>query len=136
LTGHVSFLDPLIVEYVDGVTWRVHADFDFASQVLERIVVMQAGETTDFASVPKPLQNILGTTKAWGPDYGKPAALHDHAYRTLGYSFEEANDLFLEAMEAVGVNKVVMDLLYEAVKHCGRSSYDADQQLAKSGTDS
>jgi len=126
---HVAFLCPLIVEYIDGVNWRVHEDFDFASEYLERIVIMKAGETTDFASVPRVLQNILGTTKSIGPSYGKPAALHDHAYRTLGLTFDQANGLFLEAMEASGVEK--MDALYEAVKHFGESSYAADQAAAR-----
>lgn len=130
---HVSFLSPLIVKYLDGVQWEVYEEFDFASEKLERIIRMKAGERTDFASVPRVLQNILGVTKSIGPSYGKPAALHDHAYRTLGLTFEEANDLFLEAMEATGVDRVVMMALYEAVKHYGEASYKLDQAQAKEG---
>ena len=126
LIEHVAFLNPLVVEYLDGVEWVIHEAFDFASEELQRILVMQVGETTDFASVPKILQGILGTTRAiggHGRDYGKES----DAYRTLGLTFDQANSLFLEALEARGVEKIVMDLLYEAVKHCGSESYAEGQ---------
>jgi len=122
---HVSFLDPLVVEYLDGRNWQVFQEFDFASEVLEKIVVVPKGFETDFASVPKELWNILSPTIGPGKNnYGKAACLHDYCYRTHGYcAKKDADHLFLEAMEAMGVNAVVRDAMYEAVHLFGGSSY-------------
>jgi len=110
----------LDARWIDGRRWLLLADFSFASKRLERIVTVKAGEETDFASIPKILQNILSPT---GP-YGKAAVLHDHAYRTPGFcSRPDADALFLEAMEALGVNWFTRHLVYAGVRVGGWASY-------------
>ena len=42
--------EPLDVRYMDGRSWRLLAEFDFASQVLERIIRCPKDETSDFAT--------------------------------------------------------------------------------------
>ena len=56
-----SFTTPLELEYVDGRTWRLTAEFDFASEVLERIVRVPVGFVTDFASTPPLVVAVLAS---------------------------------------------------------------------------
>ena len=72
-----SFTTPLELEYVDGRTWRLTAEFDFASEVLERIVRVPVGFVTDFASTPRWSWPFLPPTGA----YGKAAVVHDDLYQ-------------------------------------------------------
>lgn len=110
----------LDIRWMDKNTWQLLVGFDFASQVVERIIKVPAGFNTDFASIPKLFQNILSPT---GP-YAKAALTHDYLYRTKGQATkEEADSVFLEAMEALKVNRFVRTIMYRAVKYFGGGAY-------------
>ena len=120
MTGHVSFLDPLEVEYLDGRNWKVTAEFDFASEVLERIVRVQPGFVTDFASIPKLLWNILPPTGA----YGKAAVIHDDLYQNPGMVTPwvtrlQADQTLFEGMVALQTSFVVYWVIYLGVRLVG-----------------
>jgi hypothetical protein len=68
-----SFTTPLELRYLDGRTWCLISEFDFASEVLERMIRIPAGCETDFASIPRVLWNVLPPTGS----YGKAAVVHD-----------------------------------------------------------
>lgn len=115
-----TFTTPLDVEYLDGRNWRLIADFEFASDVLERIVRIPAGFVTDFASIPRPLWALLPPT---GP-YGKPAVVHDMLYRfpacvTPTVTFREANAVLLEGMIALRVGLVTRTVIVVGVQLFG-----------------
>lgn len=116
-----TFLTPLEVTPLDdGRNWRIDETFDYESVVLGRIVTVHAGEETDFASIPRAFWEFLWPT---GP-YARAAALHDHLYRTKGEATKaQADDVFLEAMTTLRVNRVTRQILYRGVKWFGGSSY-------------
>ena len=69
-------LTPLDLRYLDGDNWTLLAEFRAESDVVGLIVV-PAGERTDFNSVPRILTNILPRE-----EYGESGVLHDELYRT------------------------------------------------------
>jgi hypothetical protein len=92
----------------------------------ERIVV-PAGATTDFASIPWGLRNTFPPLGAWA----RPAIIHDFLYETRGsgvldgvrwisrpvdYTRADADAIFLEAMEVVGVPTWRRTVMYRAVR--------------------
>jgi hypothetical protein len=115
-----SFTTPLDLRYLDGRTWCLLAEFDFASEVLERIIRIPAGCETDFASIPRVLWALLPPT---GP-YGKASVVHDFLYRTPRQATRPAADgVFLEGMEALRVNWVTRHLMYVGVRVGGARAY-------------
>lgn len=112
-----AFTSPLVVEYLDGHNWRLTEEFDFASEILERIVRVPVGFVTDFASIPRALWTLLPPTGR----YGKAAVIHDCLYQ-----FPEAVDppvnrgqadrTLREGMEALDVNRVVRWIVYSGVR--------------------
>lgn len=115
-----EFLTPLLLEYLDGRNYRVLRKFVYEIRQGERIAVPR-GFVTDFASVPRILWRVLPPTG----QYGKAAVIHDYLYRTsiLQYSRAEADLIFYEAMEDLGVNAWTSKLMYWAVRLFGRRAY-------------
>jgi hypothetical protein len=115
-----SFTTPLDLRYVDGRKWCLLAEFDFASEVLERVIKIPTGCETDFASIPRVLWNILPPTGR----YGKAAVVHDFLYRTPGQATRpQADRVFLEGMEALGVNRITRWTMFAGVRAGGALSY-------------
>lgn len=116
-----EFLQPLVLEYIDGHCWRVTSEFDYYTRVAPVwLVHVPAGFETDFASVPRLLWNVFSPTGS----YGKAAVVHDYLYRTPGIATKrEADDIFNEAMQALGTGWFTRNTLYLAVKWFGGSSY-------------
>lgn len=113
-------LEPLDVRYIDGRQWLLLSAFMFASKRIERLITVPAGFVTDFASIPKPLWNLLPPTGS----YGKAAVLHDYLYRTKGAcSRGDADGVLLEAMEALGVGWWTRSIIYSGVRVGGHWSY-------------
>lgn len=119
-----TFTTPLQLEYLDGRTWKLLADFDFASETLERMVRVPAGFVTDFASIPRPLWALLPPTGR----YGKAAVIHDDLYRSPhmvrpAVTRLQADRTLREGMEALGVTWLVRQVIYLGVRLGGRRSY-------------
>jgi len=79
-----------------------------------------AGFKTDYASIPKIFRNIYEPS---GPARF-PAILHDYLYQKLGAgphykNRKQSDDLFLEAMQLVGVDLLQRRLIYQAVRTFG-----------------
>ena len=114
----ISFTTPLDVECLeDGRTWRVLTEFDFASEVLERIIRVPVGFVTDFASTPRVLWALLPPTGR----YSKAAVLHDAAYQhpemvTPTITRIQADRLFREGMEALRVALLTKWVLFWGVR--------------------
>ena len=117
-----KFLTNLDVEELDD-TWRLTADFQYQSDLLNRVVTVPQGFVTDFASVPRlPLAFWL-----CGDTAHKPAVLHDYYYRTVDApdrpDRETVDDLFLEAMEVDGIGWFRRKAMYRMVRLFGGGSY-------------
>lgn len=96
--GRFSLVEPLI----------------FESKTLGKIIVPR-GFDTDGASIPLFFNEVwkIGGVKM------APAVLHDYLYRTQICTRQEADKVFLEAMECAGVSKFKRTSMYYAVRTFG-----------------
>lgn len=123
-----GFLTPLHLEYLDGISWKVLAPFEYrlgAPDGTESILV-PFGFVTDFASVPRVLWTLLPPT---GP-YGKAAVIHDWLYhyrRILPQprfaDRSEADRIFNEAMQVLQVGRWTRWTVYLGVRTSGWQSW-------------
>jgi hypothetical protein len=107
------------VRLISPLEYRVgHADSAEA-------IIVPAGFETDFASIPWGLWNLF---PPWGP-HARPAIIHDFLYAREGYLPEEqvppplyrytrkdADRVFLEAMQVVGVPAWRRSMMFRAVR--------------------
>ncbi len=126
-----SFTSPLIVKVLAGHKFELFRPFTFHldSKYSHRMIKVPRGFITDFASIPKQLWSIL-------PPYGKPtkaAVLHDYLYKYHGfvsndqfisYTRKEADQIFLKAMEVLGVDAVKRGIMYNAVRWFGGKAWN------------
>ncbi len=127
--GDPRFLTPLILRYLDGRTWEIveafnyHTDGDRGPRnggIKPWTIKIPAGQETDFASVPRPLWWLFSPTGS----YGKAAVVHDYLYRTPGLATKhEADDVFNEAMQALGTGWFTRQTLFRGVRMFGGFSY-------------
>jgi len=97
-----SFTSPLSVTPLDdGRTWVLNRSFTYhiCTKCSRNKITVPKGFCTDFASVPQIFWNIL---PPWGK-YGKSAVIHDYIYQTHCRTRKEADAIFKEAMEVLGV---------------------------------
>ena len=116
------FLCPLIIEELpDGRNFSVYSEFDYHTDIDHLVCIhIPPGFLTDFASIPRLFWNILPPNGV----YGKAAVVHDYCYRTKGFCTKaEADHIFLEAMQALGVNWVTRWTMYVGVHFFGKWSY-------------
>jgi hypothetical protein len=110
-----TFHTPLIVEKLDDCeNWKVASEFQYTT-ASGKIIVIPKGFITDFASIPRGLWNIFPPTGK----YGKAAVVHDFLYRMTKMDRKEADEIFLAAMEDLGVNVVTRKIIYRAVRVFG-----------------
>ena len=127
-----NFKTPLVVSPLpDGKHWKLHTKFayDCDREGSGMSIIMPAGFVTDGASIPRPLWSLIGSP--WGR-YGKAAVLHDWLYQSagkpVGLAFgvdmvvlqrKYADDVFLQAMEVLGVAPWRRNLMYWGVRTFG-----------------
>ena len=105
-----TFLTPLEIEYIDGRSWKILKEFDYFVDYedLDTTIRVPAGFVTDFASIPRGLWNIFPPTGR----YGKAA-----------YTKKDADRIFYEAMEILGVGKIKRWLMWKSVSAFGRGNF-------------
>lgn len=81
------------------------------------LLTVPAGFQTDLASIPRLFRGFIPSA---GP-YQRAAVLHDYVYATRpeGWTRKEADQLFLDAMEAAGVNWITRHTMHAAVRAGG-----------------
>lgn len=119
-----GFITPLRVESLDAMTWELTDDLVWVGTKGDTFVV-DAGETTDFATVPWWTQSLIPRTGTWT----KAAVLHDKMCNQLNYY----EDLLKEYEEFVtaGVSTQNLRVPMEPVF----SSIDTDNIFRKNARD-
>ncbi len=101
--------------------YRLLEPVQYYSELMDTTYTIPANFITDLASVPFLFRWLLP------PDgeYKYEAMLHDYLFRTpeVEVTFDEANDVFLEAMEVGIVAYWKEKVLYKAVCLFGESSF-------------
>lgn len=108
-----GFENPLDVRIPDADDLRtVLSPFSFWSQVLNARVCVEAGFQTDYASTPRLLWQVLPPTGR----YTKAAVIHDWLYTHQGVTRAEADAVFYEAMEHLGVHWLTRRVMWAGVR--------------------
>lgn len=90
------------------------------------IITVPSGFVTDFASIPWGLWNLFPPLGLWA----RPAIIHDYLYDRGGmtarrtYTRKEADMIFREAMEVVGVPAWRRQVMYGAVRLGGGGGWN------------
>ncbi len=116
------FTEALVVTpLADGKTWVILRDFgyDVGEEGSRDCIDVAIGFQTDFATVPRALWIFL---PRWGR-YGNAAVVHDWLYWTQERQRHEADAIFREAMEVLGVGRLKKSLMYWAVRAFGRFAW-------------
>lgn len=112
-----TFTTPLYVECLDdGRHYRLMAEFDFASEVVEAIIRVPAGFVTDFASIPRVLWALIPPTGRWS----KASVIHDVLYQypmclPVPVTWMQANRVLLEAMTVLRVGRLTRWAIFAGV---------------------
>jgi hypothetical protein len=111
-----SFRRPLILKFLDTddpKCFELYKEFDYkVHNSVERIISIEKGFRTDFASIPRVFRPIVSPLGR----HGKAAVLHDFLCASKIVSRKEADELFLEAMEALEVGWLKRQTMYRAVR--------------------
>ena len=125
-----KFTRPLVVSpQPDGRRWLIWEPFTYhvGKYPSKEIIQVPKKFDTDFASVPKPLWWFISP---YGKQ-GKAAVIHDYGYY-IGYvSQKRVDEIFLEAMEVLGVSTWKRLLMFWAVRLTGRASWNAHARRRK-----
>ena len=107
---------PLILESM-GYSWVTRTPLVYNRDT--EVITVPDNFSTDLASVPKALWGIF-------PPFGhhtKAAVLHDYLYGQGVRPRKQCDEIFLEAMAAMGVSKTRRYLMYWAVRAFGGKAY-------------
>jgi hypothetical protein len=115
-----KFITPLILKQLDRKRWQLEASLMYATDVIDRVLVVPTGFITDLASVPRlPLTFLLAGGKAPGP-----AVVHDWLYSTHEVDRKTADDIFYEAILAAGHSKATAWIMWLGVRAGGGFAWD------------
>jgi hypothetical protein len=92
-------------------------------------LVVPAGFVTDFASIPRSAQSFVPKL---GPHLC-PAIVHDYLYWGQMCTREEADAVFLEMMERLGVPRATRQIMYSAVKRFGEPAWKGNERDRAAG---
>lgn len=112
-----KFTTPAILEWLSDYWWRT----------VQPLVYERADETitvpeqfmTDLATIPRIFWAILPPSGK----YAKAAILHDYLYTKKDRSRAACDEIFHEAMGALGVAKWKRSVMYWAVRAFGKKAY-------------
>lgn len=117
-----SFTKPLVVEKLSNGKWKTARGFTYyvGDEGSDDKIKVPKGFETDFASVPRIFWVILP------PDgkYSQAAVLHDFLYSKRLRPQKECDNIFLEAMEVLGVSWWKRKIMYRALRMFGFVAYN------------
>lgn len=106
--------------------WRLGKPLYYESDILERLIRVPQGFETDFASIPRFFHRLIPKNGLHDP----AAVIHDYLYSRNGRVglFElprkVCDQIFLEAMEVVGVGWFNRHAMYRAVRSFGWAAWN------------
>ena len=114
---------PLRGEFIDGRRWRVARNVSYRSRAGE-VSTVRVGFVFDFASIPRLLWPLVPPAGDGHNRYGLAAVWHDWLYvhKQIGgraITRKEADGLFLDIMQYVGVAEWMVQAMYGAVRVFG-----------------
>ena len=115
-----AFKSALKAKKLTETTWALLAPLTYVSDLVEDAIVVPRGFQTDFASVPRvPIAFWLT-----GDTAHEAAVVHDWLYQRHGVDTrQDADTVFLEAMEAMGIPAWRRQIMYRAVRLCGEGAW-------------
>ncbi|ENJ7141699.1 DUF1353 domain-containing protein [Escherichia coli] len=115
-----KFTTPAVLEMLDDYRWRLVEPFEFwRTDAPDDVIHVPSGYITDLASVPRLLWSLFPPHGR----YAKAAIIHDYLYDNALRTKREADRIFLEGMEVLGVPRWRRWLMYVAVRLFGRGKY-------------
>ena len=115
---------PMKVETDDGRNFTLIEPYNYEANSGE-IITIPAGTTSDGASTPQAMWNIIPPFGA----YWKAAVLHDYLYRFTKRPKEECDNLLKEAMASLGVDETEMLAIYEGIVIGGEEAFEEDRKM-------
>lgn len=106
---------PLEGRYIGNGQLKLTKPFKYVNGLV--IVGVPIGFVTDAASIPPPVQPIVGSP--WYGNYVEPSVIHDWLYFSKKTSRREADKIFVEGMKVKGVSWWKRRLMYRAVRIAG-----------------
>lgn len=97
----------------EDTRWQLVEPLVFQSDVMDCEIAVPVGFVTNFVSFA-PLKNVGQ----------RPATLHDYLYSCTDVPRELADQVFLEALESVGVDEVLAHVMFDAVRLFGGGHKD------------
>ncbi len=139
------FLGQLYLRYYSAAELRSKAlksqrydvaqDLPYESEVLGRTIVVPSGTSTDFASIPRLVWNLLDPED---PVIGWPSVVHDYLYTCAGvlpdgfkYSREQADRVLVEGMDLCGASNFTRWAVLRSVRAFGGSHWLDNQKNEK-----
>lgn len=107
----------LVSPLADGRTWVLRDEFgyDVGAEGSGDTIDVPVGFLTDFASIPRILWWLF---PKWGR-YGNAAVIHDFCYWEQRRSRRRSDEIFLEAMGVLRVERLTRTILFWAVRLFG-----------------
>lgn len=121
------FKGKLIADIDGGLPYELEAPFAYYSDLLGRWVTVPTGFSTDLASVPKVLWNVLPPMG----NYSDAAVIHDWLYQHNGVTRGQADAVLNEAMEVCGVGRWTRWVIYSGVRVGGWKPWGAYREKDK-----
>lgn len=118
----MTFRGDLDVRELPDGRWTLLADLCFDSPTLGRVCV-PAGFITDFASVPR----LPFVFWFYGDRARKAAVIHDYLYQSATVPRSVADQVFSEAMAALGMAPWTRGPMWAAVRLFGWRAYRAER---------
>jgi len=124
-----NFTKELIVKPIGDNRWELVEGFEYhvGTYPSDEVISVPTGFTTDFASVPRVFWNIISPVG----NHGKAAVIHDYCYSTACYDKKRSDEIFLEAMEVLGVSKWKRNTMFYAVRWFGWKAWNDNRKKSK-----
>ena len=121
----MAFRSSLRVESIRGTDRYILLD-DLVYETWDRkLITVQKGFDTDFATVPRPFRGLFPKAGA----YKDAAVVHDYLYRYSTRSRKDADRRFSQAMKDLGISWWRRATMYRAVRAWGGGIWKKYRQL-------
>lgn len=116
------FKTSLKTQKLTDTTWALLAPLMYVSDLVVDAIIVPKGFQTDFASVPRvPIAFWLT-----GDTAHEASVIHDYMYQVHNIGTRlQADNVFLEAMEAMGIPAWRRQIMYRAVRLFGGAAWQS-----------